>query len=69
MLKFGAITIDTSHPKSFCKKLEEGDRGRYVAVFNDGFRGEDETNAFAGFCPMLLPLSSGTSPYSLTSLS
>ena len=49
MLKFGAITIDTSHPKSFCKKLEEGDHGRYVAVFNDGFRGEDETNAFAGF--------------------
>jgi len=49
MLKFGAITIDTSHPKSFCKKLAEGERGRYVAVFNDGFRGEDEVNAFAGF--------------------
>lgn len=49
MLKFGAITIDTSHPKSFCKKLTEGERGRYVAVFNDGFRGEDEVNAFAEF--------------------
>ena len=49
MLKFGAITIDTSHPKSFCKNLKNGDRARYVAVFNDGFRGEDETNAFAGF--------------------
>ena len=49
MLKFGAITIDTSHPKSFTKKLAEGERGRYVAVFNDGFRGEDEVNAFAGF--------------------
>jgi predicted dehydrogenase len=49
MLKFGAITIDTSHPKSFTKKLAEGERGRYVAVFNDGFRGEDEVNAFAEF--------------------
>ena len=49
MLKFGAITIDTSHPKSFAKKLAEGERGRYVAVFNDGFRGEDEVNAFAEF--------------------
>ena len=47
MLKFGAITIDTSHPKSFAKKLSEGDRAHYVAVFNDGFREEDEVNSFA----------------------
>ena len=47
MLKFGAITIDTSHPMGFAKKLEAGERARYVAVFNDGFRGEDEVNAFA----------------------
>lgn len=47
MLKFGAITIDTSHPKSFAKKLSEGDRAHYVAVYNDGFREEDEVNSFA----------------------
>ena len=49
MLKFGAITIDTSHPKSFAKKLAAGESGRYVAVYNNGFRGEDEVNAFAEF--------------------
>lgn len=47
MLKFGAITLDTSHPVGFAEKLEEGERARYVAVFNDGFRGEDEVNIFA----------------------
>lgn len=47
MLKFGAITIDTSHPMGFAQKLENGQRARYAAVFNDGFRGEDEVNAFA----------------------
>ena len=49
MFKFGAITIDTSHPKAFAKKLAEGERGRYIAVYNNGFRGEDEVNAFAEF--------------------
>jgi len=47
MLKFGAITIDTSHPMAFAKQLAGGDRGRYTAIFNDGFRGEDEVQSFA----------------------
>jgi len=47
MIKFGALTIDTSHPLAFSEKLLDGERGKYTAVFNDGFRGEDELSAFA----------------------
>ncbi len=47
MLKFGAITIDVSHPKTFSTALSQGDRARYTAVFNDGFRGDDEVQAFS----------------------
>jgi hypothetical protein len=47
MLKFGAVTIDVSHPKTFSGVLLKGERGRYTAVFNDGFRGEDEVQGFA----------------------
>ncbi len=47
MIKFGAITIDVSHPLAFSEKLLLGGRGKYTAVFNDGFRGEDEVRAFA----------------------
>ena len=47
MLKFGAVTIDVSHPKTFSKVLLDGGRGKYTAVFNDGFRGEDEGSGFA----------------------
>jgi len=49
MLKFGAITIDTSHPMAFAEQLAAGDRARYTAIFNDGFRGDDEVEAFAKF--------------------
>lgn len=47
MIKIGAITIDVSHPKVFSEIVAEGDRAKYVAVFNDGFRGNDELEAFA----------------------
>ncbi len=47
MLKFGAITIDVSHPKTFSTALAQDERARYTAVFNDGFRGDDEVEAFA----------------------
>lgn len=47
MLKFGAVNIDVSHPKMFAEVLEKGERGRYVAVYNDGFRERDEVEAFA----------------------
>ena len=47
MLKFGAVTIDVSHPKTFAKVLAQGERAQYTAVFNDGFRTEEEVKAFA----------------------
>jgi len=47
MLKFGAVTIDVSHPRAFAKELSKGDRAAYTAVFNDGFRTDEEVKAFA----------------------
>ena len=47
MLKLGAITIDTSHPMAFAEFAATGDRARYTAIYNDGFRGDDEVEAFA----------------------
>lgn len=47
MLKFGAVTIDVSHPAGFASKLLEGDRARYTAVFNDCFRTKEEVEAFS----------------------
>jgi len=47
MIKFGAIDIDTSHPLGFSTYLSKGERGRYVAVYNSGFRERDEVEAFA----------------------
>lgn len=47
MFKIGVVNIDVSHPKAFSKILSEGDRARYTAVYNDGFRGMDEVEAFA----------------------
>lgn len=47
MIKIGLVNIDTSHPLDFSKRLIEGGRARYTAIYNDGFRGEDEVEAFA----------------------
>ena len=47
MLKFGSVTIDVSHPKTFAKALLSGNRARYTAVFNDGFRTEQELEEFS----------------------
>ena len=46
MIRIGVVNIDVSHPKSWAGLLAEGDRARYVAVHNDGFRGNDEVEAF-----------------------
>ncbi|HZO86839.1 MAG TPA: Gfo/Idh/MocA family oxidoreductase [Chthonomonadaceae bacterium] len=46
MIRIGVVNIDTSHPLAFSKYLEQGNRARYVAVYNDGFRGDDEVEAF-----------------------
>lgn len=46
MIRIGVINIDVSHPKRFSEILLEGDRARYVAVYNDGFRPREEVEAF-----------------------
>lgn len=46
MIKIGLVNLDTSHPKSFSAYLNSGNRARYAAVFNDGFRGDDEVEGF-----------------------
>lgn len=46
MIRIGVVNIDVSHPLAFSKILLEGDRARYVAVYNDGFRSDEEVAAF-----------------------
>lgn len=46
MIRIGAINIDTSHPKAFGETLEVIGRGKYVAVYDDSFRSDDEVNGF-----------------------
>ena len=46
MIRIGVVNIDVSHPKAFSEYLRKDNRARYVAVFNDGFREDDEVNAF-----------------------
>jgi Predicted dehydrogenases and related proteins len=46
MIRIGVVNIDVSHPKAFSEYLKKGERARYVAVYNDGFRENDEVEAF-----------------------
>lgn len=46
MISIGVVNIDCSHPLAFARELNKGNRARYKAVFNDGFRGDDEVNSF-----------------------
>jgi len=46
MIRIGAVNIDISHPLAFAEYLKTTGRARYAAVFNDGFRGDDEVDAF-----------------------
>lgn len=46
MIRIGAVNIDISHPKTFSTYLLQGNRAKYVAVFNDGFRNDAEVDAF-----------------------
>lgn len=46
MIRIGLVNIDVSHPMAFSLYLEQGHRARYVAVYNDGFRGDDEVEGF-----------------------
>ena len=46
MYRIGVVNLDVSHPKAFSEYLRKGNRARYAAVYNDGFRGDDEVAAF-----------------------
>ena len=46
MLRIGTVNIDTSHAPSFAEILLKGDRARYTAIYNDGFRTDEEVEAF-----------------------
>ena len=46
MIRIGAVNIDTSHPKAFSAIFNAGNRAKYTAVYNDGFRGDDEVEGF-----------------------
>ncbi|HBE03212.1 MAG: hypothetical protein A2096_16680 [Spirochaetes bacterium GWF1_41_5] len=46
MINIGIVNIDTSHPKTFAEYLKVNGRARYQALYNDGFRGNDEVEGF-----------------------
>jgi hypothetical protein len=46
MFKIGIVNIDVSHPLAFANLLATENRARYAAIYNDGFRGDDEVEAF-----------------------
>lgn len=46
MIRIGVVNIDISHPLAFSNYLKLGNRARYVAVYNEGFRGDAEVQGF-----------------------
>jgi len=46
MVRIGVVNIDTSHPRSFATILHKENRARYVAIYNDGFRTDEEVDGF-----------------------
>ena len=46
MFRIGTVNIDTSHAPSFAEILLKGDTARYTAIYNDGFRTDEEVNNF-----------------------
>ncbi len=46
MIRIGVVNIDVSHPKMFASQLLRENRARYSAVYNDGFRDDEEVAAF-----------------------
>ncbi|MBP8989333.1 MAG: Gfo/Idh/MocA family oxidoreductase [Clostridia bacterium] len=46
MIRIGAITLDTSHPLAFAKILENDSRAKYVGVYDDSFRSNEEIENF-----------------------
>lgn len=46
MFRIGTVNIDTSHAPAFAEILEKGEVARYTAVYNDGFRTDEEVGGF-----------------------
>lgn len=46
MYRIGTVNIDTSHAPAFAEILLSGNDARYTAIYNDGFRTDDEVDAF-----------------------
>lgn len=46
MIRIGLVNLDVSHPKAFSEYLKKDGRARYVAIYNDGFREDDEVEGF-----------------------
>lgn len=46
LIKIGVVNIDTSHPQAFSEYFKKQNRAKYTAIYNDGFRGDDEVEAF-----------------------
>lgn len=46
MYRIGTVNIDTSHAPSFAEILLKGDVARYTAIYNDGFRTDEEVENF-----------------------
>ena len=46
MIRVGVVKIDTSQPMDFGQKMIDDGRARYVAIYNDGFRQDDEVIGF-----------------------
>ena len=42
MFRIGTVNIDTSHAPAFAEILLKGSEGRYTAIYNDGFRTDEE---------------------------
>lgn len=46
MIKIGVVNIDTSHPMGFAEVMEKDMRAKYIAIYNDSFRLDDEVEGF-----------------------
>lgn len=46
MYRIGTVNIDTSHAPAFAELFLQGDTARYTAIYNDGFRTDEEVNNF-----------------------
>jgi hypothetical protein len=54
MIRVGTVNIDTSHPIAFAELFLKDGRAKYTAVYNDGFRTDDEVKNFIKLVVLVL---------------